>query len=290
MSKTIIIRIKKAGNRATLFSVSDNFGEILDERVTKKELIQGKSYTVRNEVSVIILTSLSKSCCNKTWNIPVTALTLQEFVDIKFQEENTSSLWRHLTNPQLYNNFYGCIAPYTIEYPFSYQYYDEIVQNVKDYTKVYKYLPTGDGIFNSNRRIQTNDDYFNEVIIYNGQQCSGLLKLVPKPVNNLSKYLSYPIYDNYCKTILFSKRDNFYQYNTFWNVVKDSQIPLFLNSCESLSIDKVLNQDNMNYGTMSFKKAKIRAKDLKVRQILDNRSDIHLVSQFIISPSQISYL
>ncbi len=290
MSKSIIVRLTKSGNRNTLFSISDNFGNILDKEVSKEELIKGVSYSVRDEVSVVILTSLSKGCCNKTWNISVGEITLPELSTLTFQEKNTSSLWRHLTNPVLYNNFYGCISPYTIEYPFAYQYNDEIVQNVKDYTKVYKYLPTDDGVFNSNRRIQTNSDYFNKTILYNDQQSSGVLELVPKPINNLKAYLSYPIYNSDSKTILFSKRDNFYQYNTFWDVVKDKQVPLFTNSCESLSIDKQINQDNMDYGIRSFKKYTIRAKDLKVRQFLDNRSDIHIVSQFLITPSQISYL
>jgi hypothetical protein len=46
----------------------------------------------------------------------------------------------------------------------------------------------------------------------------------------------------------------------------------------------------MDYGKRSFKKDTLRAKDLKIRHILDNRSDAHLVSQFITAPSQISYL
>jgi len=33
----------------------------------------------------------------------------------------------------------------------------------------------------------------------------------------------------------------------------------------------------------------LRAKDLKVRHILDNDSNLHLVNHFIITPSQISY-
>jgi hypothetical protein len=72
-------------------------------------------------------------------------------------------------------------------------------------------------------------------------------------------------------------------------MVKNKNIPLFIKSCESLSIDKVVNQVNMDYGKRSFKKEPLRAKDLKVRHILDNRSDAHLVSQFIITPAQISY-
>jgi hypothetical protein len=64
---------------------------------------------------------------------------------------------------------------------------------------------------------------------------------------------------------------------------------LFRTTCESLSIDKVVNQENMDYGPRSFKKATLRAKELKVRHILDNSATTHLVSQFIITPAQISY-
>ena len=113
--------------------------------------------------------------------------------------------------------------------------------------------------------------------------------MVPKPVNNLQLYNSYPIYNADSKTIIFTKSDNFYQYNTFWSIVKNKSVPLFGTGCQSLSIDKELNQSNMDYGTQSFKKEPLRSKDLKIRHILDNRSDAHLVSQFIIAPSQISY-
>jgi hypothetical protein len=51
----------------------------------------------------------------------------------------------------------------------------------------------------------------------------------------------------------------------------------------------VINQDNMDYGNRSFKKATLRAKNLKVRHILDNSSTTHIISQFIVTPAQISY-
>jgi hypothetical protein len=144
-------------------------------------------------------------------------------------------------------------------------------------------------VFNDNVRIETNDKWFNKAVLYNGQQSSGVLELVAKPINNLRAYMQYPIFNTESKTITYTKSDNFYQYNTFWAVEKSSQVPLFNVSCESLSIDKVVNQSNMDYGPRSFKKSPLRAKDLKVRMILDNSSTTHLVSQFIITPSQISY-
>lgn len=289
MAKTIIIKIKRAGNRTDTFSISDDRGNILATDVTKQQLIDGMAFSVEDNVKVIILTYTGENCCNKTINIPITTITRQEIVDIQFSPINTASLWSHLTDVTLYNNFYGCIHPYIIEYPFAYQYYDEIVQNVKDYTKAYTYLPGIDHIFDSNRKIQTNDKYFNKAVLYNDQQSTGVLELVAKPVRNMKAYLSYPIFGTESKTVTFTKSDNFYQFNTFWNVVRDKTQPLFTSTCESLSIDKEINQSNMEYSGRSFRKDTIRAKDLKVRLILDNISSTHLVSQFINTPSQISY-
>lgn len=289
MAKTVIIRITKSGSRLGVFSLFDDRGNTLATDVSKENLIDGYTVSVDDRVQVIVVKSVGLSCCGSVWNIPIGEITVPALAAIQYEEVNTASLWRHLTNPEIYNTFYGCINPYIIEYPFAYQYYDEILQNVKDYTKAYKYLPSDFGVFDDSRKVETDDQYFNKAVLYNGQQSSGILELVPKPMNNLKEYLKYPMYNADSKTITFTKSDNFYQYNTFWSLVKNKSIPLFITSCESMSIDKIVNQSNMDYGKRSFKKEPLRAKELKVRHILDNKSDAHLVSQFIFTPAQISY-
>jgi hypothetical protein len=288
MSKTVIVKLTKIGNKATgPFTVRDDLGNILDAVVSRQTLIDGKSYSVVDAATAVIITSEGK-CVIQDY-ITITYEYSDKIAAIKAKIYNTGSIWRHLTNVLIYNKFYGLIEPYIIEYPFSYQSYDQIVQNVKDYTKAYRYLAIPDGVFNDNAKIETDNKYFNKAILYNGQQSTGILELVPKPKNNLSQYLAYPIYTSESKIITYTKSDNFYQYNTFWGLVRYKNVPLFEVSCESLSIDKVVNQSNMDYGKRSFKKEPLRAKDLRVRHILDNSSEAHLVSQFIITPSQISY-
>lgn len=288
MSKTITVKLTKAGNRATgPFTVKDNLGNFLDLSVSRQTLTDGKVYTVDDSVVAILIISEEK-CVIEDY-VPITYEYVDQIAAIRCKIYNTGSIWRHLTNTLIYNKFYGLIEPYIIEYPFSYQSYDEILQNVKDYTKAYKYLPIPDGVFNDNARIETDNQYFNKAVLYNGQQSTGILELVPKPKNNLSQYMTYPIYNLESKTITYTKSDNYYQYNTFWGLVKNKSVPLFNTTCESLSIDKVVNQDNMDYGKRSFKKEPLRAKDLKIRHILDNTSEAHLVSQFIVAPAQISY-
>lgn len=287
MTKVITIKLIQTGPTAGPFTITDPFGNIIAENVSRKTLIEGISYVVDVSVNEVILTSTGE--CTLSVVIPLKPINIVEYQNIKYTQSVTGCLWRHLTNIQKYNEFYGHIEPYIIEYPFAYQFQDEILQNVKDYTKAYKYLPIFDGVFDDNTRIETNDQWFNKAVLYNGQQSSGILELVAKPLHNMKAYMQYPILNTESKTITYTKSDNFYQYNTFWAAEISSQIPLFTTSCESLSIDKIVNQKNMDYGPRSFKKATLRAKELKVRHILDNSNTTHLVSQFITTPAQISY-
>lgn len=287
MSKVITFKLTRSSANAGPFTISDEFGNIIATGVSINSLISGVSYTVSDSMQVAILESTGT--CKFIKKIPLQAITIYTYTTTKYVQTATACLWRHLTDIIHYNFFYNTIHPYIIEYPFAYQYQDEILQCIKDYTKAYKYLPLSNGVFDDNLKVETNDEWFNKAILYNGQQSSGILNLVAKPQNNLQAYNKYPVYNTDSKTITFTKSDNFYQYNTFWALNKSSQIPLFNTSCVSLSIDKTINQDNMDYGKRSFKKSPIRSKDLRVRHQLDDKSDIHLVSQFLTNQSQISY-
>lgn len=288
MSKSILVKLTKSSSKTTgPFIIEDLFGDILHDNVTKSELISGVSVDVSDNTTMLVIKS--KDSCQIVKVLTIVSKPVNQVADSKYQEYNTGCVWRHLKNPTIYNSFYGTTVPYIIEYPFSYQFQDEILQNVKDFTRAYEYFPDLDLVTDEHDRIEVDNKWFNKAVLYNGQQSTGLLELVPKPMNNLKDYMKYPVYNTDSKVITYTKSDNFYQYNTFWSLVKDKRVPLFVRTCESLSIDKVVNQANMDYGKRSFKKEPLRAKDLKVRHILDNRSDVHLVSQFIITPAQISY-
>jgi hypothetical protein len=269
------------------FTIEDSVGNILADNVTKSNLISGRSVEVADNAVLVVIKS--KDTCEIVKTLTIVNKPSNQVAASTYQEYNTGCIWRHLKNPTIYNSFYGETSPYIIEYPFSYQFQDEILQNVKDYTRVYEYFPDVDFVTDEHDRIEVDNKWFNKAVLYNGQQSTGVLELVPKPMHNLKDYMKYPVYNADSKVITYTKSDNFYQYNTFWSLIKDKRAPLFIRTCESLSIDKIVNQANMDYGKRSFKKEPLRAKDLKVRHILDNRSDVHLVSQFIITPAQISY-
>jgi len=288
MSKTITIKLIKTGPKSGPFTLKDVWGNVIASGVTVEQVSSGISYVVDDNVNLITISSEGNCAYQKTF--PVTTITESEYQNTTVNTVYTGCVWRHIFDHDIYNNFYGNIEPYIIEYPFAYQYQDEILQFVKDYSKVYKYTVDPYGISNDVSKVELDNAWFNKAVLYNGQQSSGVLVLVPKPINNLKSYLQYPIFNIDSKTITYTKADNFYNYNTFWSIVKDKSQPLFIRTCQSLSLDKEVNQINMDYGTRSFNKSPLRAKELRIRHTLDNRSDIHIVSQFIITPSQISYL
>jgi hypothetical protein len=288
MSKTITIKLIKTGPKSGPFTLKDVWGNVIASGVTVDQVSSGISYVVNDDINLITISSEGNCAYQKTF--PVTTITEAEYQNATVNTVYTGCVWRHIFDHDIYNNFYGNTEPYIIEYPFAYQYQDEIVQFVKDYSKVYKYTVDPYGISNDVSKVELDNAWFNKAVLYNGQQSSGVLVLVPKPINNLKSYLQYPIFNIDSKTITYTKADNFYNYNTFWSIVKDKSQPLFIRTCQSLSLDKEVNQINMDYGTRSFNKSPLRAKELRIRHTLDNRSDIHIVSQFILSPSQISYL
>ncbi len=242
--------------------------------------------TVEDEIEYIKLVSTGKCSYEKLMFIGEMHYT--DFPQIEYNDVVTGCLWRHLTNISLYNSYYGETKPYVLEYPFAYKYNDEILQNVKEFSRCYQYLPNEDGVFSYNTRIEV-DKYFDHAVLYNGQQSSGMLNLVEKPLHNMKELMSYPKFYSDSKSIVYTKCDSFYNYNDFWNIAKDPKSPMFKTSCESLSVDKVINDENMDYSTRSFRKDKLRAKDLKIRHILQDSDNLHIVSQFILGVTQISF-
>lgn len=286
MEKCIIIKLTKSGSNIGPFSVVDDLGNLLGENYTKEQLIDGVGFIVQDSVQVVTLSSTGENKISK--NIPVTEISSLDLIN-NYTEISTGQIWKHLLNTTKYNNYYGKIYPYIIEYPFAYQFQDEILQNIQDYSRVYKHIKDPFNSFTDFEKVEVNNEWFNKAVLYNGQQSSGILNLVPKPINNLKEYVSYPKFNLDSKSILYTKSDNLYQYNTFWSVVKNTSEPLFIKSCENLSIDKEVNQNNMDYSSRSFKKEPLRAKYLKIRHIKDDSDDTHIVSQFIKGTTQKSY-
>ena len=123
MSKTILIKLKRAGSRTGPFDIFDDHGNTLGTNIPKSRLISGISYIVDDNVKVIVIKSVGvcNGKCKTEVRIAISSIYQNQLASIVFQRFDTASLWRHLTNPLIYNYYYGNIDPYIVEYPYAYQ-------------------------------------------------------------------------------------------------------------------------------------------------------------------------
>lgn len=124
-------------------------------------------------------------------------------------------IWRHNSRTDLYCNFYGKDYPFEIEYVASTGQQVGTVRNVEYLLEAYKYFNDGQDKFH------LLDDNFDNAIVYNSEQISGNLKLTVKPKNNPVGLLQFPVVQPNGIDILFSKEENKYRFNQFWDVTKD---------------------------------------------------------------------
>jgi hypothetical protein len=136
-------------------------------------------------------------------------------------------LYRHNARWDDFCNFYGEYFPFEIEFPVVTGTETVTLKNVEYYLEAYKYSPNGQTKFH------VLDYNFNEAIVYNSEQISGLLNLTLKNKSNPFTYLNYPIINpTGSTTILFSKEEQKYRFNQFNDITKDrgefsgAQIPL----------------------------------------------------------------
>ena len=107
------------------------------------------------------------------------------------------------------------------------------------------------------------DENFDQAIISNSEQISGLLELSIKPKNNPVAALSFPqVLANSIK-ILFSKEENKYRFNQFWDITKDrgefnTQInePMFNTKANGYEYN--INPKYINYSKAALERKRFR--------------------------------
>lgn len=286
--KTITLKLTKFSFPLKKFSLKLPNNEYLlkDKELDVTEDVM--RFEVDNSVSFLVLEYSDDSGCFYEKVLNVNSLPESEIANILNKPAEKvfgSSFWVHGKDKTLFNRFYGRLDPYVLEMVFYYTVKDEILQGIIDYSRVYKYV----GNSGEPDRISVEDAYFNKSIIYNDEQCSGIIVLnVPKK-NDMRERISYPKYKEDRKEISVYKSDSLYLYNTFWSVTINKSLPNFVKSCTPYYVDKELNQANMDYSRKDFKKERIRGKYVKVRHILDNREDLHIVSSITITENITSH-
>jgi len=184
------------------------------------------------------------------------------------------TLWRHNYRCDLYANYYGLDYSWEIELVEN---TGQMVTTIRSFEyQMEAYVYNGD-LHNGcgDDRWHDLDFNFDKAIIYNSEQVSGLLTLVPHPKEDPLNMIIYPIIGAQDIQILYSKEEQKYRFNQFWDITRDrgeftSQyvpqpgIPPFANAGENIFVTELngyikdLNFNNLLYQKSSDQRKKFR--------------------------------
>ena len=179
-----------------------------------------------------------------------------------FLSVNNNSIWRHNSVYDDYCKFYGASYPFEVEFVSSTGQMVTTTRSMEYILEAYKFYNDGKDKFH------VLDRNFDEAIIYNSEQVSGTLQLNIKPKNNPLEILKYPIIHADYIDILYSKEENKYRFNQFWDVTSDrsefhsanlpdpANIPMFITEANGYKFK--INPDYIDYNKSPLERKKFR--------------------------------
>jgi hypothetical protein len=176
---------------------------------------------------------------------------------LNFITTDGNRLWRHNDTSQSYCNFYGVNYPFQVEYVLNSGQKVDTLRNIEYLLESYIY--DADGI----DRFHILDYNFDELVVYNSEQVSGLLNLNLAPKNDPFARLNYPKVNVNSIDIAYEKVEQKFRVNQFWDITADRgeynpnvQRPIWLTAWDGYK--KELNPDNLNYNKSVFERKKFR--------------------------------
>lgn len=166
-------------------------------------------------------------------------------------------IWRHNDNCQSYCNYYGIDYPFEVEYAVVTPQIVNTLRSVEYYMEAYKY---DDNCYD---RFHVLDFNFDEAVVYNSEQCSGLLRLNLAPKNNAPEIITYPRINPTFIDILFNKVEQKYRFNQFWDITDDrgefnAVAERMIWNTEPNGYIRNLNPNNLDYNKAQTQRKKFR--------------------------------
>jgi hypothetical protein len=209
------------------------------------------------------------------WHPNLTLASKNVFLSVK-----GNGVWKHDASYTDYCNFYGTAYPFEIEMPIVSGQTVNTLRSVEYILECYKRSE-----INPVDQFHVLDHNFDTAVIFNSEQVSGYLNLNIFPKNNVTLSLQYPKLNGNLSSfdILFSKEEQKYRFNQFWDITKDrGEFPIgsgyppsgalipgstvLLGNYSSLvpwdtaqnGYIKTLNQNNLNYTKPFLERKKFR--------------------------------
>ena len=195
-----------------------------------------------------------------------------------FLTTKDGGIWRHNDTCNDFCNFYGINYPFEIEMPLINGQTVGTLRSMEYILECYRKSQ-----FNCIDQFHVLDHNFDKAVVFNTEQVSGVLNLNIFPKNNVALSLLYPQINLDSIDILFSKEENKYRFNQFWDITRDrGEFPVGSNYpptgplvpgttvlqgpyedqlmwiTEPNGYIKSLNQANLNYNKEQLQRKKFR--------------------------------
>lgn len=190
------------------------------------------------------------------WAAELTMPGKNTFLTTKTDSAGQGGIWLHNSRFDLYCNYYGQDAPFEVEFRMTTGQQVNTIRSVELQMENYMYAPNG------HDRYLMLEYFFDKAVVHNPEQCSGLLRLNQTPTNDPWGALAYPIINPSSIDILYSKVENKYRFNQFFDVTDDrgefTNARRMIWNTEANGYVRSLNVPNLNYGKDSFQRKKFR--------------------------------
>jgi hypothetical protein len=133
-----------------------------------------------------------------------------------FLSTKNNTIWKHNYQCDQFCNYYGDNYPFEIELPVAMGQTVTTVKSMEYILEAYRRNPG-----NCVDQYHVLDYNFDKAVVYNTEQVSGYLNLNLYPKNNVALSQQYPQVNINSIDILFSKEEQKYRFNQFWDITKD---------------------------------------------------------------------
>ena len=173
-----------------------------------------------------------------------------------FMSVKDKKIWKHNNRCDSFCNFYGKDYPFEVEQIINTGQMVSTIRSFEYQLECYQYKD------NCKDEFHILDANFDRAVVYNSEQVSGMLNLNISPKNNPQGILGYPKINVSSIDILYSKEENKYRFNQFWDITRDrgefSNVTRNVWDTQPNGYIRTLNNFNLDYTKDAHEHKKFR--------------------------------
>ena len=173
-----------------------------------------------------------------------------------FMTVKDNSIWVHNKTCESFGNYYGKDYPFEIEQIINSGQAVNTIRSFEYQLEAYQYKA------NCKDELHVLDENFDRAVVYNSEQVSGMLRLNISPKNDPQAILDYPKINTSSIDILYSKEENKYRFNQFYDITNNrgefTGVARNVWNTAANGYVKTLNDFNLDYNKDAHEHKKFR--------------------------------